>query len=234
LHLLKHASAVIYAYWPDADLDGYHWYWGDGVAAGAIPTNNGMTCIFAAIPATRFRTVVQTGIETAYRRLLAHAAPQLLEKLRHRPGARPGVRPDVPMELHSFSGQTGIMRHSWGPGWALVGDAGCFRDPLTAHGITDALRDAELLAGAAVDGSMDAFAEYQRARDAASTALFELSDQVASFAWDMTAIQRLNEDLAKQMSAEAKAIAARGVWHGNAAALRARSCGAAWTSVVTS
>ena len=36
-----------------------------------------------------------------------------------------------------------------GPGWALVGDAGSFKDPLTAHGITDALRDAELLARAA-------------------------------------------------------------------------------------
>ena len=36
----------------------------------------------------------------------------------------------------------------WGPGWALVGDAGYFKDPITTHGITDALRDAELLADA--------------------------------------------------------------------------------------
>ena len=203
----RHASGVIYAYWPGVELDGYHWYWGDGVAAGAIPTNNGMTCVFAAIPAVRFRTAVQAGVEPAYRRLLAHVAPQLYEKLRHEP-----------VGIHSFSGQTGIMRHSWGPGWALVGDAGCFRDPLTAHGITDALRDAELLADAVVDGSMDAFAEYQRARDAAATALFELSDQVASFTWDMAAIQRLNEALAKQMSVEVKTIAARGTWRGAAIA----------------
>ena len=36
-----------------------------------------------------------------------------------------------------------------GPGWALVGDAGYHRDPITGHGMTDAFRDAELLADAA-------------------------------------------------------------------------------------
>ena len=39
-----------------------------------------------------------------------------------------------------------------------------FKDPLTAHGITDALRDAELLARAVVDGSAAAFEEYERTR----------------------------------------------------------------------
>ena len=38
-------------------------------------------------------------------------------------------------------------RENWGPGWALVGDAGSFKDQWTAMGITHALRDAELIAG---------------------------------------------------------------------------------------
>ena len=38
------------------------------------------------------------------------------------------------------------VRRAGGPGWALVGDAGYHRDPITGHGITDAFRDAELLA----------------------------------------------------------------------------------------
>ena len=38
----------------------------------------------------------------------------------------------------------------WGPGWALVGDAGYWKDPISAHGLTDALRDAELLARAVI------------------------------------------------------------------------------------
>ena len=35
-----------------------------------------------------------------------------------------------------------------GPGWALVGDAGYHKDPITAQGMLDAFRDAELLADA--------------------------------------------------------------------------------------
>jgi hypothetical protein len=38
-----------------------------------------------------------------------------------------------------------LMRQAFGPGWALVGDAGYHRDAVTAHGISDAFRDAELL-----------------------------------------------------------------------------------------
>jgi flavin-dependent dehydrogenase len=45
-----------------------------------------------------------------------------------------------------FPGLTGYLREAAGPGWALVGDAGYFKDPITAHGITDALRDAQILA----------------------------------------------------------------------------------------
>jgi flavin-dependent dehydrogenase len=36
-----------------------------------------------------------------------------------------------------------------GPGWALLGDAGCSKDPFQALGMSDALRDADLLADAA-------------------------------------------------------------------------------------
>ena len=47
-----------------------------------------------------------------------------------------------------FRGLPGYVRQAWGPGWALVGDAGYWKDPVTSHGLTDALRDAELLARA--------------------------------------------------------------------------------------
>src|SRR5919202_7096005 len=50
-----------------------------------------------------------------------------------------------------FPGTPGYIRSCGGPGWALVGDAGYYKDPITAHGITDALRDAELLARAILD-----------------------------------------------------------------------------------
>ena len=40
------------------------------------------------------------------------------------------------------------LRQPSGPGWALVGDAGYHRDAITGYGISDAFRDAELLATA--------------------------------------------------------------------------------------
>lgn len=74
--------------------------------------------------------------------------PSSFRKERHALGRSPGV---------------GFFRRAWGPGWALVGDAGYFKDPLTAHGITDALRDAELLARAILAGGDEALASYQTA-----------------------------------------------------------------------
>ncbi len=81
------------------------------------------------------------------------------------------------------------MRRAWGSGWALVGDAGYWKDPLTAHGLTDARRDAELLARAviaAASGAVDeraAFAAYQATRDRVSLPLFRATDAIASQRW---------------------------------------------------
>ena len=59
---------------------------------------------------------------------------------------------DAAGRLHGWRGVPGHVRRSYGPGWALVGDAGYFKDPITTHGITDALRDAELLSDAVLEG----------------------------------------------------------------------------------
>jgi flavin-dependent dehydrogenase len=88
------------------------------------------------------------------------------------------------------------------PGWALVGDAAYFKDPLTAHGITDALRDAELLARAAVRGTSEAFAGYEAVRSDLSDRLFEVTDEVASFAWTDVQLQALHLALSSEMTRE--------------------------------
>ena len=93
--------------------------------------------------------------------------------------------------LRGFPGMPGRLRQAAGAGWALVGDAGSFKDPLTAHGITDALRDAELLARAAVDGSPAAFDGYERTRDALAVPLLEVAERIVGFGWDTPEIRAL-------------------------------------------
>jgi len=79
-------------------------------------------------------------------------------------------------------------RKPYGRGWALVGDAGYHKDPITAQGISDAFRDAELLADALDAGLRrakpleDALAGYERARDAHSRPLYELTWEFAALA----------------------------------------------------
>ena len=95
------------------------------------------------------------------------------------------------------------MRRATGPGWALVGDAGYYKDPLSAHGITDALRDAELLARGVIDGSIT---EYQRERDRLSSGLFEIVDELAGFAWDAERVRDLLLSLSASMTDEIEAL----------------------------
>jgi flavin-dependent dehydrogenase len=110
-------------------------------------------------------------------------------------GARPAG------DLVGFPGEPGFVRRSHGPGWALVGDAGYFRDPLTAHGITDAFRDAELLARAVGKGTDDALREYQAVRDSVAREFMDVTDAIASLEWDMDEVKHLHHRLSKSMNA---------------------------------
>ena len=101
-----------------------------------------------------------------------------------------------------FAGEPGYLRASYGPGWALVGDAGYLKDPITAHGITDALRDAEILARAVLEGGTAALARYQETRDALSLPLLRITDAIAGLDWNFTQVQELHLELNRTMKAE--------------------------------
>jgi 2-polyprenyl-6-methoxyphenol hydroxylase-like FAD-dependent oxidoreductase len=189
----RSASAVVYGYWAGLEADGYHWHYRAGVSAGVIPTNDELTCVFASVPAARFAAELWSDIEAGYHRVLEQTSPELASRIR---SARPVGR------LRPFAGQAGFLRQSWGPGWALVGDAGYFKDPITAHGITDALRDAELLARAVVEGTDDALARYQQERDDHSRSLFEATDAIASFEWELATLQPQHRELSRAMGRE--------------------------------
>jgi menaquinone-9 beta-reductase len=198
-HVAPASSVLIYRYVRDDTPDDYHWYFRDGAAAGAIPTNDGQACVFAATGAERLQNDPGHGADVAWRRILTRAAPGLAERLDRRGPAGP---PRV------FPGLTGYLRDAAGPGWALVGDAGYFKDPITAHGITDALRDAEILARAVASGGPDAVGRYQAERDELSLRLFRVTGRMASFAWTADEIAGHLLELGEAMAAEAAAMSA--------------------------
>ncbi len=192
----QHASATMYGHWGGLKVGGYEWYFAPGVSAGAIPTNAGQVCVSVSVPGSESARLLSRQPEIPFRDLLSQVAPDLARQV-----ARAG-----PVRLQGFPGQPGFFRQSHGPGWALVGDAGYFKDPLTAHGITDAMRDAELLARAIEAETDEAFVHYQDLRDGASLALFETTDAIASFAWNLTDVRVLHEALARSMSREVKLL----------------------------
>jgi flavin-dependent dehydrogenase len=191
------ASAVVFGYWSGVQVDGYRWYFAPGLSAGAIPTNDGLTCIFASTPSTRFAEIFRADVSGGYQRVLAEVADDLTDTIR---GAT------LVGSLRGFPGRPGFFRRSAGPGWALVGDAGYFKDPLTAHGITDALIEAEYLARAIAADSDEALTAYAADRDRRVAALFEVTDRLASFAWTLDEARILHKRLADAMADEVTAL----------------------------
>jgi 2-polyprenyl-6-methoxyphenol hydroxylase-like FAD-dependent oxidoreductase len=140
----------------------------------ASPTNGGDVVTIAFWQNAEFARV-RADLEREFDAVL-QLAPDLYERVRR------GERSD------RFRGTVRLpnfFREASGPGWALVGDAGHHKDPILALGISDALRDAELLAGAAGDGLAgrvplgSALAGYGRRRDELAAAGYASTLQFA-------------------------------------------------------
>ncbi len=191
------ASAFLYRYFDQLPAAGYEWAYGDHAAAGLIPTNDA-TCVFVGTTPARLRSVRRAGAEQAFSQLLASAAPAFVERLA---AATPTS------SMRGWGGAPGYLRRSWGPGWALVGDAGYFKDPITAHGMTDALRDAELCAEAVLAWhsgceESSAFTAYQRTRDRLSRDMINVTEAVAGYDWNLDRVRHLLREVSSAMGAE--------------------------------
>ena len=187
-----HVSSVIYTYVFGLDIQGYHWHFAPGAAAGVIPTGGDEILVFASAPRERFMRELRLDLGTGFHRVLQQVVPWLSA----------AVRVLAAAPFRGFAGHEAYFRAAHGPGWALVGDAGYFKDPLTAHGITDALRDAELLSRAILAGTESALASYQAVRDELSQRLFEITDEIASFEPSMARLRVLHRMMSDAMSRE--------------------------------
>jgi flavin-dependent dehydrogenase len=160
--------AIYYAYWSDfpvggneVTIRGEH-----GRGWGPAPTHDGLTVLPFGWPVEEFkanRADVERHLWAAL-----DLVPELAERVRAATRESRFVGSgDLP----------GYFRTPYGPGWALVGDAGYHKNPITALGISDAFRDAELVAGA-ISGR-HSYEDYQRTRDRESMPLYELTDEFA-------------------------------------------------------
>lgn len=194
----RSASACAYGYVEGLPDDGLHWYFERDAAAGIIPTNGRQHCVFVGVPQDRFALTFRGDVARGFARVLGQCDRDLQRAVED---AR------IVGALRGFPGARGFLREPHGPGWALVGDAGYFKDPLTAHGMTDALRDAELLARAVLAGGEHAMSAYHQERDALSVPLFVVTDAVASFDWTLDEVKALHVQLSSAMKVETARLA---------------------------
>ncbi|MCW8084036.1 NAD(P)/FAD-dependent oxidoreductase [Sabulicella glaciei] len=194
-----HAATCLFGYFRGLPDTGTHWHYAPGAGAGRIPTNAGRHVVFVSVPQARFKAELRGDRLAALRRMLREDFPDLAETLGD-------ARPDG--ELLAFAGRKGFLRQAAGPGWALIGDAGYFKDPITAHGITDALRDAALLADVATEGTPAAFVRFATRRDDLSLPLFRVTDEIAGYAWTLEEAKALHLKLNGAMKREFAALTA--------------------------
>jgi flavin-dependent dehydrogenase len=115
------------------------YYVGERCTAGIFPTHHDDACIWVSNPRAVAEHVRRRSADPAAALLamIGAASPELLQRI------TPATRTS---DVHGQIGLPNHRRRSVGNGWALVGDAAYHRDPITGHGISDALRAATLLA----------------------------------------------------------------------------------------
>ena len=174
-----------FTYFSDLPVDGLQTYIRPDRGFGVAPTNDGLTMIVAGWPyaeAKAYKADVEANF-LATLRLVPDVAARLQRARRMAPflgGAVPG-----------------FLRRPYGPGWALIGDAGCTKDPITAQGITDAFVDADRcvravdawLSGAS--GYDEAMSAWHRERDARLLPMYEFTSQMATLAPPPPQMQQL-------------------------------------------
>jgi flavin-dependent dehydrogenase len=165
-----------FSYWSGIAREGLEMYRRGHRMIFGHPTNDDLFAVFVGWPIAEL-PAVRPDIE-AQMMAVVDRVPDLSQRIRS------GRREE---RIYGAAQLPNFLRKPYGPGWALVGDAGCHKDPARALGICDALRDAELLADALTaslsGGSAEAQAlsEYERRRNQATMNEYEANLLAARF-----------------------------------------------------
>jgi flavin-dependent dehydrogenase len=165
-----------FSYWSGVRSDGLEFYRRENRMIFAHPTNDDLLAVFVGWPIAELPSVRRD--TEAEMMTVIDMVPELADRL------RAGQRAE---RIYGATQLPNFLRKPYGSGWALVGDAGCHKDPVRALGICDALRDAELLAGSvteALSGARpegDALSGYEGRRNAATIDEYEANIRAALF-----------------------------------------------------
>ncbi|MCL4264352.1 MAG: NAD(P)/FAD-dependent oxidoreductase [Anaerolineae bacterium] len=156
-----------FSYWSGVPINRLEVHVGPQQIIFAFPTSDGLFGVFVSRPVAEFHRF-RGDIEANFMQALAQA-PALAAQV------RAGHREE---RFYGTADLPNFFRKPYGPGWALVGDAGHHKDPYMALGIADALRDAELVVEAVHDGLAgvrpmpEALAGYEQQRNEQSRPLY--------------------------------------------------------------
>jgi flavin-dependent dehydrogenase len=163
-----------YTYWSGLPVEGMETVIRPDRGWGAAPTNDGLTMLVVGWPYAE-SSAYKADVEANYLKTL-ELAPDFADR----------VRGATRVERFAGGSVPNFFRKPYGPGWALVGDAGYNKDPITAQGISDAFSDAELCSGAldaVFNGACsfdDSMAAYQLTRDAHALPIYDFTTQLAT------------------------------------------------------
>jgi flavin-dependent dehydrogenase len=164
-----------YTYWSGLPMKGrFETYIRPNRGWAAFPTHDDLTLVVAGWPFAEFGAN-KADIEGNYLRMFA-LVPEFADRIHAAKREARFVGTAVP----------NFFRQPFGPGWVLIGDAGYNKDFITAQGISDAFRDAELCA-TALDETFsgarsfdDAMGDYQSVRDEHVLPMYEFTTQLAT------------------------------------------------------
>jgi flavin-dependent dehydrogenase len=169
--ILQHGT---YTYWRNLPVDGAEVYIRPYRGWGVLPTNDDCTLVVVGWP-HEDDVVNRRDIEANYMKSF-ELAPRFARR----------IASATRVDRFYTTGVENWFRKPYGKGWALVGDAGYDRDPITAQGISDSFFQAELCATAVdeyLTGARDfeeAMADYQQLRDKRVLPMYEFTTQLAT------------------------------------------------------